>query len=178
MAGRPPYDRYRIGAWTYGAPEVLAWANSGALTIGKYCSIAANVSILLGGEHDARAVSTFPFGEFLAPELGASHEHAKGDVVIGNDVWIGRGATILSGATIGDGAIIAAGAVVTGDVAPYQIVGGVPARAIRSRFSVAEVDALLRIQWWDWPDAKVRAEAPSLMSRDLSAFITRHDPKR
>ncbi|MEL7466314.1 MAG: CatB-related O-acetyltransferase [Pseudomonadota bacterium] len=176
MAGRPPYDRHRIGAWTYGNPEVLAWANSGALTIGRYCSIAADVSILLGGEHDPAAISTFPFGEFLDPSLGSAHEFAKGDVVIGSDVWIGRGATILSGANIGDGAIVAAGAVVTGAVAPYEIVGGVPARTIRSRFSEAEVAALLRIRWWDWPDEKVRAEAPALMARDIGAFIARHDP--
>ncbi|MRT33049.1 acetyltransferase, partial [Xylella fastidiosa subsp. multiplex] len=55
-------------------------------------------------------------------------------VVIGHDVWIGHGATILPGVTVGNGAVIGAGAVVSKDVAPYTIVGGVPARLIRERF--------------------------------------------
>ncbi len=54
-------------------------------------------------------------------------------VVIGNDVWIGRRAMIMPGCHIGDGVIIGAGAVVTKDVAPYSIVGGVPAKVIGSR---------------------------------------------
>jgi acetyltransferase-like isoleucine patch superfamily enzyme len=57
-------------------------------------------------------------------------------VIVGNDVWIGSCVTILDGVTIGDHAIVAAGAVVTQDVAPYSIVGGVPARQIRSRLDV------------------------------------------
>ena len=59
----------------------------------------------------------------------------KGGIVIGNDVWIGFEAVILSGVTIGDGAIIGTRAVVTKDVPPYTIVGGVPAKPIRKRFS-------------------------------------------
>ena len=67
----------------------------------------------------------------------------KGDIVVGNDVWIGYEAVILAGATIGDGAIIAARAVVTRDVPPYTIVGGLPARPIRRRFSDQEIARLL-----------------------------------
>lgn len=54
-------------------------------------------------------------------------------VCIGDDVWIGHGAIILKGVRIGDGAIVAAGAVVTRNVAPFSIVGGVPAREIAKR---------------------------------------------
>ena len=75
--------------------------------------------------------------------------------MIGNDVWIGRNAIILPGNTIGDGAIIAAGAVVTHDVPPYTIVGGVPARPIRKRFSDDIIEKLLEIKWWDWPEEKI-----------------------
>ena len=55
------------------------------------------------------------------------------DVIIGSDVWIGSNAVILKGIKIGDGAIVAAGAVVTKDVAPYTIVGGCPAKYIKTR---------------------------------------------
>ena len=80
----------------------------------------------------------------------------KGDIVIGNDVWIGYEAVILSGVTIGDGAIIGARAVVTKDVPPYTIAGGVPAKAIRKRFSDDTVSALLKSKWWDWPEEKIQ----------------------
>lgn len=89
----------------------------------------------------------FPdFRSWVAPEK---------QCVIGNDVWIGRNAIILPGNTIGDGAIIAAGAVVTHDVPPYTIVGGVPARPIRKRFSDDIIEKLLEIKWWDWPEEKI-----------------------
>ena len=55
------------------------------------------------------------------------------EVTIGNDVWIGRRAMIMPGVTVGDGCVIGAGAVVTKDVPKYSIVGGVPAKVIKSR---------------------------------------------
>lgn len=54
-------------------------------------------------------------------------------IKIGNDVWLGTNAKILKGVTIGDGAIVAAGSVVKDNVAPYTIVGGIPARVISER---------------------------------------------
>lgn len=60
---------------------------------------------------------------------------SKGDIVVKDDVWIGYGSIILSGVHIGQGAVIAAGSVVSHDVPPYAIVGGVPARLIKYRFS-------------------------------------------
>ena len=80
----------------------------------------------------------------------------KGDIVIGNDVWIGFEAVILSGVTIGDGAIIGARAVVTKDVPPYTIVGGVPARPIRKRFSEEVISKLSELQWWNWSEERIR----------------------
>ncbi len=68
---------------------------------------------------------------------------------VGNDVWIGARCTVLDGVNIGDGAIIAAGSVVTKDVEPYSIVGGVPAKLIRKRFSTSSVKYLLSEKWWE-----------------------------
>ncbi|MBE5883522.1 MAG: CatB-related O-acetyltransferase [Lachnospiraceae bacterium] len=77
----------------------------------------------------------------------------KDTVVIGNDVWIGTGAQILLGVKIGDGAIVAAGSVVTKDVPPYTVVGGVPAKVIKRRFSDEVIEALLELKWWEYgPD--------------------------
>ncbi|MNI40841.1 Chloramphenicol acetyltransferase [compost metagenome] len=80
-------------------------------------------------------------------------------IVIGNDVWIGANAVILPGVTLGDGAVIGAGAVVTKDVPPYAIVGGVPAKVIRYRFTPEEIEVLLRIKWWEWEIEEIKSKA-------------------
>ena len=77
-------------------------------------------------------------------------------VVIGNDVWIGSDAILTGGIKIGDGAIILTGAVVTKDVPPYAIVGGVPAKPIRFRFSESQIEKLLQIKWWNWDARKLQ----------------------
>lgn len=74
---------------------------------------------------------------------------------IGNDVWIGTRAIIMDGVNIGDGAIVAAGAVVTKDVPPFAVVGGIPAKVIKYRFSQEIIDRLLEVKWWDLPDEKI-----------------------
>ncbi len=129
------------------------------LRIGKFCSIASGVEFIMnGGNHLTEAVSAYPFAIF-----GRGWEHAmdgrqyphRGDTVVGNDVWIGYKAVIMPGVTIGDGAIVAACSVVTRDVPPYTIVGGNPARELRRRFSDAEIETLLEMQWWNWPIERI-----------------------
>lgn len=169
-----------IGAHSYGRPEVRHWGEPARLRIGRYCSIARGVTIFLGGNHRIDWVTTFPFGAFPeawpeAAGIGA-HPATKGDVTVGSDVWLGDGALILSGVTIGDGAVVAARAVVTRDVPAYGIVGGNPARAIGARFGPEIVAALEAIAWWDWPEAKVRAEIPRLLSGDVAGFVAAHAP--
>lgn len=92
----------------------------------------------------------------------------KGDIVIGNDVWIGYEAVIMAGVTIGDGAIIGTRAVVTKDVPPYTIVGGVPAKPIRNRFSSEVISSLLEIRWWDWTNERIRRNISSIKSGCVS----------
>ncbi|WP_298178387.1 CatB-related O-acetyltransferase [Saccharomonospora sp.] len=140
------------------------------LVIGKYCALASGTMFLMAGaEHPTMGVSTFPFtmfgGEWAERTMDIiTSMPSRGDTVVGNDVWFGYRATVLPGVRIGDGAIIAAGAVVTVDVPPYTIVGGNPARPIRTRFDAADVERLLRAAWWDWPVELVTEHARTIMS--------------
>ena len=87
--------------------------------------------------------------------------------MIGNDVWIGYEAVIMPGVTIGDGAIIGTRAVVTRDVPPYTIVGGVPTKPIRKRFSEETVSALLKMKWWEWDTNKIRENLSAIQAGDI-----------
>ncbi|MYW21151.1 antibiotic acetyltransferase, partial [Streptomyces sp. SID2955] len=88
----------------------------------------------------------------------------RGDTVVGNDVWFGYGTTVMPGVRIGHGAIIGAGAVVTSDVPDYGIVGGNPARLIRTRYSEQDVTRLLAVAWWDWPAEHITEHVRTIMS--------------
>lgn len=151
-----------VGRYSYGHENLIIeqWDEGAALKIGAFCSIANPVTIFLGGNHRTDWVTTYPFGHIYQEELGGEdiggHPATKGDVIIGNDVWIGNGATIMSGVRIGDGSVIAANATITKDVAPYQIVGGNPAKLIRQRFDDQIVKILLELQWWDLPIEQIR----------------------
>ena len=95
----------------------------------------------------------------------------KGDIVIGNDVWIGYEALIMAGVHIGNGAIIAARAVVTKDVPPYTIVGGVPAKPIRKRFTDDTIQKMEALKWWDWSYEKIKQCLPYLTSGDIYRLL-------
>jgi acetyltransferase-like isoleucine patch superfamily enzyme len=171
----PHYAEHAIGEWTYGEPTILSWDSNTRLRIGKFCSIAADVTIILGGEHRVDWVTTYPFNAiFERAGSFEGHPSSKGDIQIGNDVWIGLGATILSGVTIGDGAVIGARSVVSRNVAPYAIVAGNPAIQRRLRFDQDVVEALQRIAWWDWPLDRIREAWPLLLSPDIRKFIARY----
>jgi acetyltransferase-like isoleucine patch superfamily enzyme len=172
MAQNPEYKFHAIGEWTYGRPRVLSWGEGAHLEIGKFCSIAEGVTIMLGGEHRSEWVTTYPFNKLWEEHSNITgHPYTKGSVTIGHDVWIGYSATILSGVTIGTGAIIGANAVVAKDVQPYAIVAGNPARLIRTRFDEPTIDKLLRLHWWDLPDEMLRRVLPLLMSADIEGLL-------
>lgn len=123
------------------------------------------------------SLCNFPFPVFfeeweLEPDVKAISNawENKGDIIIGNDVWIGYDAIIRAGVTIGDGAIIGTRALVTKDVEPYTIVGGIPAKPIRKRFSDETIAELERIRWWDWNEEKIRQNISVLQSGDLRAL--------
>lgn len=150
--------------------------NGDKLKIGKFCSIACGAKfIFTSANHKMASLSTYPFPIFFA-EWGLDAKNIrdawdnKGDIVVGSDVWIGYEAVILSGVHIGDGAIIGARAVVTKDVAPYTIVGGVPAKPIRRRFDDETIEKLESLCWWDWDAEKIRACIPAIQSGDIAAL--------
>jgi chloramphenicol O-acetyltransferase type B len=161
--------RVTVGRFTYGTPHVAMFASDERVNIGSFCSIASHVTIFGGGEHRTDWISTFPmriaFG--LDGQHQDGHPASKGPTIIGHDVWMGTGCMVLSGVTIGHGAVIGAGAVVTSDVAPYAIAAGNPARTIRYRLKQDDIDALLAIQWWDWPLPLIRDAATLLSSNDI-----------
>ena len=153
------------GYGTYGVEhlQIHSWDKETRIKIGKYCSIADEVHVFLGGNHDVSRVSTYPFGSgetLIGPRYG--HPLSNGDIVIGNDVWIGSHASIMSGVNVGDGAVIAAFSHVVKDVQPYEVVGGNPARHIKFRFTEIQIQRLLKIKWWDWPVKKVMSKRDDL----------------
>lgn len=167
-------DRLSMGRESYGPATVIAYpGDDGRVRVGAFCSIADGVTFLVGGNHRTDWPSTFPFRVMwrLEGALADGHPASKGDIEVGNDVWLAREAWVLSGVTIGHGAAVAARSVVTGDVRPYAIVGGNPAREIRRRFSDEDVERLLALAWWDWPLDEIRAAVPLLNGGTVDALV-------
>lgn len=150
--------------------------------IGRYCSIAENVNLIVGRHPTKSFVSTHPAFFSILRQAGFTYvdenkfteqKYADNEnryySIIGNDVWIGSNVSILDGCRIGDGVIIATGSVVLGDLEPYFIYGGIPAKKIGQRFSNSEIDFLLELQWWNYPKSWI--EQKSYLFSDIELFI-------
>jgi chloramphenicol O-acetyltransferase type B len=143
-------------------------------TVGKFCSIAQRMSSGRGN-HTTNMLSTSPV--FFLKDVVCGTTFAEQDAyeghpqtLVGNDVWIGADVFLKSGVKIGNGAIVAAGAVVMHDVKPYSIVGGVPAREIRKRYSNDDISILQHLQWWNWPEAELREVVSLIQQGDVVAL--------
>lgn len=166
-----------LGDYSYLMRECEVWA----ARIGKFVNMASHVRLNATNHPTWRATLhhfTYRAGDYW-PD--ADHETAFFDwrrqnaVTIGHDVWIGHGATVLPGVTIGNGAVIGAGAVVSKDVAPYAIVGGVPARLIRERFDAVVGARLDRLAWWGWSHQRLRDALDDFRALTTEEFLTRHE---
>ena len=147
--------------------------------IGKFNSIATGVRIN-PVQHPMRERAAAHHLTYRAAHYGLGeddptiiHWRRSRRVTTGNDVWIGHNAVVMGGVTIGDGAVVAAGAVVTHDVAPYEIVGGVPARHMGWRYEENTIAAMLRIRWWDWSHEELKERL--LDFNDVPAFVRKYD---
>ena len=172
----PPHVTVGRHCYGYGGTKYVRPTASCPVQIGAFTSIAQGVTMLCDCYHRTDTVSSYPLRTLMMhPENGNVDAYGKGPTRIGNDVWIGENATLTSGVTIGDGAVIGASSVVTGDVVPYSIVVGAPARLLRMRFSPEIVAAFLRIRWWEWSDDQIRAREPDFYG-DVAAFVSKFDP--
>lgn len=145
--------------------ETLFEKDGGHVSIGKFCSIGEDVQVFCGGNHHVDWVTTSPL------KKDGNTTYSNGPVEIGSAVWVGLGTMFMSGVKVGHGAAIAAGSVVTKDVPPYALVGGNPAKLIRLLFSEEQIEKLLKIAWWDWPELLAHSYSEILCQPDVDLFI-------
>lgn len=146
MHSKIDVNMVNVGNYTYGPLNILSDSNNSKLKIGHCCSIGPETLFVLNSEHATDRMSSYPF-QTMCLDATKNEALSKGNIIIDDDVWIGTRAIIMSGVHICQGAVIAAGAVVTKDVPPYTIVGGMPAKPIKQRFSEDIINFLLKVDF-------------------------------
>ena len=169
-------DEAVMGDYSYIMQDGAVWCAK----IGKFANIAAAVRINATNHPTWRATLhhfTYRAADYFdgaENDLDFFEWRRENRVTIGHDVWIGHGATILPGVTVGNGAVIGAGAVVSKDVAPYTIVGGVPARLIRERFPAELGRRMDDLNWWDWDHARLRGALDDFRALTAEDFVAKY----
>lgn len=162
-----------IGRFTY----MVSYNRLENVKIGNFCSLGQNITIINTLHPSKDFVSTHPAFYSTGKQAGKSfalkdtfseHSLIEGrKVIIGNDVWIGSNATLMGGIKIGDGAIVGANSLVTKDIPPYAIVGGVPAKVIRYRFTPEQIEKIEKVQWWDKDDEWLESRVKQFQSIEI-----------
>lgn len=153
-------------------PNIDIYSMLNTVRIGSFCSIARNVS-MQEYNHRMDRCSTYFFSSNI---FGAGMEQdieSRGPITIGNDVWIASHVVIGSGATIGDGVVVGANSVVQGNVPPYAVVAGSPARVIRYRFDESIIARLMEIRWWEWEDERIQKNRELFLDKLTSDVLDR-----
>lgn len=160
--------------------NIITWSEEYHIHVGKYTSIGRDCNFFLHANHRVDWITTSsqlwgpvtPETAQMHMEMG--HPTCKGDIIVENDVWIGAKSTIMSGVKISNGAVVGAGSTVTKDVPPYAIVAGNPAKIVKFRFSEKQIESLLKIEWWNWTEDRIKTEAMTLWSDNIDEFIYKH----
>lgn len=148
-----------LGKHSYaGTLHVKSWTDHQNVHVGKYSSLANNITFYIDGNHRMDTFSTFPFNEIFRWNECPKNNWGRNAPTVGNDVWIGDNCVIHSGVHIGDGAVIASHSVVTKSVPPYAIVAGNPAIIKKYRFDNDIINKFLEYKWWDLPENIIRSE--------------------
>ncbi len=165
-----------LGDYSYMTQDCSTWCAE----IGKFSNIAAAVRLNATNHPMHRA--TLHHFTYRASDYWEDAEHeadffaarrAK-KVRVGHDTWLGHGSTVLPGVTVGDGAVVGSGAVVTKDVAPYTVVGGVPAKAIRERFDRKTAERFQVLAWWHWDHAALRTALDDFRALSADEFLEKY----
>lgn len=176
VSDRCRLDEVEMGDYSYIMQDGAVWC----ATIGKFANIAASARINAPNHPTWRATlhhftyraADYFDGADMDAEFFAWRRENR--VVIGHDVWIGHGVTLLPGVTVGNGAVIGAGAVVSKSVDPYTIVGGVPAKLIKPRFSPETAAGMEALAWWDWDHDRLFAALPDFRNLSGEDFLKKY----
>lgn len=177
VAERTKLTETVLGDYSYVMEDCQVWC----ARIGKFSNIAAAVRINATNHPTWRPTLhhfTYRAGDYwedAEQEADFFAWRRAHHVTIGHDTWLGHGVTVLPGVTIGDGAAVGSGAVVTKDVAPYAIVGGVPAKPIRERFDAGIAARLQAMAWWDWDHARLRRALDDFRTLPIEAFLEKYE---